>query len=193
MTAPSGPHPVTQFGVSVQVGDHFSVGAKLQDRVNLGHRLGFHVYGTYCLGTPEETWETVEKTWRFANEIDIESGFTVITPFPGTPIYWRALREGLLPRQMQFSNWNSYTSTMRTYPLTTTDLNMARRWARMETIIPYRKKRAKAEGSAPCCPRPARRGPPHGFQCKEHPWRGDWPRCGLLRILCEIVRTSSKS
>ena len=99
------------------------------------------MYGTYCLGTPEETWATVEKTWRFANELDIESGFTVMTPFPGTPMYFRALREGLLPRRMQFSRWNSYSSTVRTYALTTTDLDMARWWARMETILPYRKRR----------------------------------------------------
>ena len=129
------------------IGQKITVNAKLKDRVELCHRLGFQVYGTYCLGTPEETWETVEKTWRFANELDIESGFTVMTPFPGTQMYWRALREGLLPRRMQFSNWNSYSSTVRTYALTTTDLDMARWWARMETIIPYRRKRAKAEGA----------------------------------------------
>ena len=110
--------------------------------------VGYHLYGTYCLGMPEETWETVEKTWRFANELDIESGFTVLTPFPGTPMYWRSIDEGLLSREMQFSQWNSYTATVRTYALTTRDLNMARWWARLETIIPYRRKRAAEQGPA---------------------------------------------
>ena len=128
------------------IGQKIGVNDKLRDRIAMCHKLGFHVYGTYCLGTPEETWATVEKTWRFANELDIESGFTVMTPFPGTPMYFRALREGLLPRRMQFSRWNSYSSTVRTYALTTTDLDMARWWARMETILPYRKRRARAGG-----------------------------------------------
>jgi anaerobic magnesium-protoporphyrin IX monomethyl ester cyclase len=128
------------------IGQRIKVNDKLRTRVDYCHKIGFHVYGTYCLGAPEETWETVEKTWRFANELDIESGFTVLTPFPGTPMYWRALNEGLLPRRMQFSDWNSYSATVRTYALTPTDLDMARWWSRMETIIPYRKKRARAQG-----------------------------------------------
>jgi hypothetical protein len=90
---------------------------------------------------PEETWDTVESTWQFANELDIESGFTVLTPFPGTQMYWRAIAEGLVPRSMQFARWNSYSATVRTYSLTTADLDMARWWARMETILPYRRRR----------------------------------------------------
>ena len=128
------------------IGQKININDKLRARIELCHELGFHVYGTYCLGTPEESWASVEKTWRFAQELDVESGFTVMTPFPGTPMYWRALREGLLPKRMQFSKWNSYSSTVRTYALSTTDLDMARWWARMETIIPYREKRARAEG-----------------------------------------------
>jgi radical SAM superfamily enzyme YgiQ (UPF0313 family) len=128
------------------IGQKIAVNDKLRDRIRLCHDLGFHVYGTYCLGTPEETWETVETTWRFANELDIESGFTVMTPFPGTPIYWRSIREGLLDKRMQFSKWNSYAATVRTYALTTRDLEMARWWARMETIIPYRYERARSAG-----------------------------------------------
>jgi MoaA/NifB/PqqE/SkfB family radical SAM enzyme len=129
------------------LGQNVRINDKLRERIALCHELGFHVYGTYCLGTPEETWDTVEKTWRFARELDVESGFTVMTPFPGTPMYWRALREGLLDKGMQYAKWNSYSSTVRTYALTTLDLDMARWWARMETIIPYRKKRAQAEGT----------------------------------------------
>lgn len=123
------------------IGQKIQVNDKLREKVDFCHQLGFHIYGTYCLGTPEENWETVEKTWRFAIELDVESGFTVMTPFPGTPMYWRALQEGLLPKKMQYSEWNSYTSTMGTRFLTPKDLDMARLWARLETIIPYRYRR----------------------------------------------------
>lgn len=130
------------------IGQKIKINARIHERVQFCHSVGYRLYGTYCLGMPEESWETVEKTWRFANELDIESGFTVLTPFPGTPMYWRSLDERLLTREMQFTRWNSYTATVRTYALTTSDLNMARWWARMETIIPYRRKRAAERGAA---------------------------------------------
>jgi radical SAM superfamily enzyme YgiQ (UPF0313 family) len=125
------------------IGQSLRVNDKLRQRIATCHALGYHVYGTYCLGAPEETWESVEKTWRFAVELDIESGFTLLTPFPGTPMYYRALREGLLEKRMQYSSWNSFSATVQSYALTTTDLDMARWWARMESILPYRKKRAR--------------------------------------------------
>lgn len=123
------------------IGQPIGVNAKLRSRILWCHATGFHLYGTFCLGMPEETWDTVESTWQFANELDIESGFTVLTPFPGTQMYWRAIAEGLVPRSMQFARWNSYSATVRTYALTTADLDMARWWARMETILPYRRRR----------------------------------------------------
>jgi radical SAM superfamily enzyme YgiQ (UPF0313 family) len=123
-----------------------SVNEKLRRRIQFCHSLGFHIYGTFCLGTPEESWDTVRRTWQFANELDVESGFTTLTPFPGTPMYWRALEEGLLPRRMQYSEWNSYTATMPSYHLSIRDLRVARLWARLETILPYRMRRAGARG-----------------------------------------------
>ena len=160
------------------IGQRITINARLGDRVRFCQSVGFRLYGTYCLGMPEETWETVEKTWRFANELDIESGFTVLTPFPGTPMYWRSIAEGLLPREMQFSHWNSYTATVRTYALTTTDLDMARWWARMETIIPYRRKRAATVGRLELA-RFYLRHAPHYFWrqvCRGYVWfRKRWP------------------
>jgi magnesium-protoporphyrin IX monomethyl ester (oxidative) cyclase len=154
------------------IGQKIRINARLGDRVRFCHAVGYRLYGTYCLGMPEETWDTVERTWRFANELDIESGFTILTPFPGTPMYWRAIDEGLLPRQMQFSRWNSYTATVRSYALTTTDLNMARWWARMETIIPYRRKRAAAEGPASLLRFYARHTPHYAWRqvCRTYVW-----------------------
>ena len=131
------------------IGQSLRVNDKLRARIETCHALGYHIYGTYCLGTPEETWETVEKTWRFAVELDIESGFTVLTPFPGTAMYYRTLREGLLEKRMQFSKWNSYRATVRSYALSTTDLDVARLWARLESILPYRRERLGREGPLP--------------------------------------------
>jgi radical SAM superfamily enzyme YgiQ (UPF0313 family) len=160
------------------IGHQIKINARLKERVRFCQSVGFRLYGTYCLGMPEETWDTVEKTWRFANELDIESGFTVLTPFPGTPMYWRAIEEGLLPPEMQFSAWNSYTATVRTYALTTTDLDMARWWARMETIIPYRRRRASQEGRAALRRFYVRHAPHYAWRqvCRTYVWlRRRWP------------------
>jgi radical SAM superfamily enzyme YgiQ (UPF0313 family) len=129
--------------VMASVGQLISVNPKLRRRIAFCHELGYHIYGTFCLGLPEENWDTLRKTWEFANELDIECGFTVLTPFPGTPMYFRALEEGLIPKRMQYQDWNSYKATMPTYYLSPRDLDVARVWARLETIIPYRKKRAR--------------------------------------------------
>jgi anaerobic magnesium-protoporphyrin IX monomethyl ester cyclase len=129
------------------IGQKLSANEKLRRRIAFCQELGFHVYGTFCLGMPEESWDTVRRTWEFANQLDVESGFTTLTPYPGTPMYWRALEEGLLPRRMRYSEWNSYTATMPTYHLTRRDLELARLWARLETIIPYRRKRARERGT----------------------------------------------
>ena len=123
------------------IGQKISANDKLRRRIAFCHEVGFHIYGTFCLGMPEENWDTVRKTWEFANELDVESGFTVLTPFPGTPMYFRALMEGLIPKRMRYSDWNSYTATTPTYYLTQRDLTIARLWARLETILPYRRKR----------------------------------------------------
>ena len=85
------------------IGQKIKVNARLADRVRCATRSASTSTAPTASGMPEETWDTVEKTWRFANELDVESGFTVLTPFPGTPMYWRAIDEGLLTKEMQFS------------------------------------------------------------------------------------------
>ena len=79
---------------------------------------------------------------------------------------------------MQFSEWNSYTATVRTYALTTMDLNIARWWARMETIIPYRRTRAAKEGGAALGRFYVRHAPQYAWRqaCRLYVWfRKRWP------------------
>ena len=70
-----------------------------------------------------------------------------MTPFPGTPLYYRALAEGLLEQGMKYEKWNSYEATVRSRFLTAKDLSLARLWARLELIIPYRIYRARKYGA----------------------------------------------
>ncbi len=50
--------------------------------------------GFLMIGMFGETRQTVEETVRFCNETGIVSGFSFVTPFPGTELYTRALEVG---------------------------------------------------------------------------------------------------
>lgn len=88
--------------------------------------MGIHVYGTFVIGAPEESWDTVKRTIEYSKTMTCECTFTVMTPFPGTPMYFRAIEEGLLDKEMTYEKWNSYEATVRSRFLTASDLSLAR-------------------------------------------------------------------
>ena len=128
------------------IGQKIKINDILARKIAFADSLGLHVYGTFVIGAPEESWETVAATIKYSKAVPCESGFTVMTPFPGTPMYYRALAEGLLERGMKYEQWNSYEATVRSRFLTAQDLALARLWARLELIIPYRLYRARKIG-----------------------------------------------
>ncbi len=128
------------------IGQKIKVNSILAHKIALADRLGIHVYGTFVIGAPEESWDSVRRTIDYAKGVPCECTFTVMTPFPGSPMYFRALEEGLLAREMTYEKWNSYEATVRSRLLTADDLTLARLWARLELIIPYRWKRARKAG-----------------------------------------------
>ena len=130
------------------IGQNIKVNPLIQQKIGWCNEIGIKVYTFFLIGTPEERWESVKRTVAFAKTLGTESTLTLMTPFPGTPLYWRALKEGLIPREMNYEQWNSYTATVRSYHLTLTELTRARLWARLETIIPYRFAEARKQGKA---------------------------------------------
>jgi anaerobic magnesium-protoporphyrin IX monomethyl ester cyclase len=128
------------------IGQKIKINDILARKIDFADKLGLHVYGTFVIGAPEESWDTVRRTINYALNVPCESGFTVMTPFPGTPMYYRALAEGLLEQGMTYEKWNSYEATVRSRCLTADDLSLARLWARLELIIPYRVFRARKLG-----------------------------------------------
>ncbi len=59
--------------------------------------LGILVHGTFILGLPGETHETIEETIRFAQEIDPYSiQVSLAAPYPGTELYAQAMQNGWL-------------------------------------------------------------------------------------------------
>ena len=61
------------------------------------HDLGIVIHGTFILGLPGETKETIEETIRFACEINPHTiQVSLAAPYPGTYLYDQAVREGWL-------------------------------------------------------------------------------------------------
>ena len=61
------------------------------------HELGITIHGTFILGLPGETKETIEETIRFATEINPHTiQVSLAAPYPGTVLYSQAVENGWL-------------------------------------------------------------------------------------------------
>ena len=61
------------------------------------HELGIKIHGTFILGLPGETKETIEETIRFATEVNPHTmQVSLAAPYPGTFLYRQALQNGWL-------------------------------------------------------------------------------------------------
>lgn len=61
------------------------------------HDLGVTIHGTFILGLPGETRETIEETIRFAQEINPHTlQVSLAAPYPGTYLYRQAVENGWL-------------------------------------------------------------------------------------------------
>jgi hopanoid biosynthesis associated radical SAM protein HpnJ len=75
-------------GVRLDVARRFTRDAK---------SLGITIHGTFILGLPGETRETIDETIRFAREIDPDTiQVSLAAPYPGTALYEEATRHGWL-------------------------------------------------------------------------------------------------
>ncbi len=61
------------------------------------HELGIKIHGTFILGLPGETKDTIEETIRFATDINPHTiQVSLAAPYPGTFLYKQALENGWL-------------------------------------------------------------------------------------------------
>ena len=59
------------------------------------HAAGVVIHGTFILGLPVETPQTIERTLRFAQELDVFSiQVSLAAPYPGTELYEMARQNG---------------------------------------------------------------------------------------------------
>lgn len=79
-------------------------------------RLNIASHGTFMFGLPGETRESLHKTLEYARKLRCTtSQFSVATPFPGTPFYDEAVRNGWLVTT-DWSRWDGAGSPVLAYP-----------------------------------------------------------------------------
>ena len=78
---------------------------------------GVLIHGTFILGLPGETKETMEETMRFAREIDPYSlQVSLAAPYPGTALYDEARRQGWLTGEGGGLVSEGIQNSVMTYP-----------------------------------------------------------------------------
>lgn len=70
---------------------------KLLEMVRLCAKLGIQTHATFSYGLLGDTTESIRRTFDYACKLDVDSvQFSISTPFPGTPYYDKAQKDGLL-------------------------------------------------------------------------------------------------
>jgi radical SAM superfamily enzyme YgiQ (UPF0313 family) len=97
--------------------------------IDLAHRAGVKVHVTFTVGLSGESWDSVERTVRFARSIRPDSvAFTITTPFPGTEYYDEVVRKGY----MTASDWCEFnvvtSSVCRTASMTAEEVARAEKY-----------------------------------------------------------------
>ena len=69
------------------------------------HKLGITIHGTFIVGLPGETHETIQDTIRFAREINPHTiQVSLAAPYPGTELYQQAVENGWLEAERLISD-----------------------------------------------------------------------------------------
>ena len=79
--------------------------------------LGITIHGTFIMGLPGETKQTIQETIRFAREINPHSlQVSIAAPYPGTALYRQAQEEGWLPDDVELVDEHGVQSAVLGYP-----------------------------------------------------------------------------
>jgi radical SAM superfamily enzyme YgiQ (UPF0313 family) len=119
-----------------------SKGVKKEDYIKACEMLtnaGIEARGSFILGHPYDTKETIRETIEFSKELNLfHANFNIMTPYPGSKIYTMALnREGLRFKDKKDStNWDSFRrwgiALVETDDVSSSELEQFQKEAQME-------------------------------------------------------------
>jgi len=80
--------------------------AQIRQAFKNAKKVGLETVGFFIIGLPGDTEETMEKTIRFACELDpLVANFSMMTPYPGTKVWEQVHRNG---GRMLVKDWQDY-------------------------------------------------------------------------------------
>jgi len=80
---------------------------QVKKAVKIVKEAGIQVLGSFILGFLQDTVETIKQTVNFAKSLKLDyAQFSILTPYPGTPIYDYAVKNNLLLTR----DWSKYTA-----------------------------------------------------------------------------------
>jgi radical SAM superfamily enzyme YgiQ (UPF0313 family) len=79
-----------------------------KEAVKIIKDAGIQVLGSFIIGFIQDTKETIKETIKFAKSLNLDyAEFSILTPYPGTPIYEYVEKNSLLLTK----DWSKYTAT----------------------------------------------------------------------------------
>ncbi len=97
----------------IRKGIKLEVARKFMENCN---KLGIKVHGTFIIGLPNETQETIDDTIRFACEVNPHTiQVSIAAPYPGTELYRQALENNWFSDRSLIASSGIQTSTL-SYP-----------------------------------------------------------------------------
>ncbi|MBU7032728.1 MAG: radical SAM protein [Theionarchaea archaeon] len=74
---------------------------QVRKAVKMAHEVGLEVRGSFMIGFPEDTEESILRTIQFSQELDLDlASFYIATPYPGTEMFrWASENERLLTEE----------------------------------------------------------------------------------------------
>jgi radical SAM superfamily enzyme YgiQ (UPF0313 family) len=76
--------------------------------VKILKEAGIQVLGSFIIGFLQDTKETIKETIKFAKSLNLDyAEFSILTPYPGTPIFDYAKKNNMLLTE----DWSKYTAT----------------------------------------------------------------------------------
>lgn len=102
---------------------------------NICDRVGIKLHFLLLIGLPKETRLTLYKTFKMIKELNPYSGgVTVVTPYPGTPLFAEAKKKGWIETE----NWAKYSGnlpTMHTGNLSSSEIKLAQKLIQAELFF----------------------------------------------------------
>ncbi|MFQ6020442.1 MAG: B12-binding domain-containing radical SAM protein [Candidatus Aenigmatarchaeota archaeon] len=107
--------------------------SQIKKTFEITKKYGIYASSSFMVGLPGETKETIRKTLKLALELNPDfSQFVITTPYPGTILYEKVKKEGLLERDYKFSSYDAYCvqdhPVLRTEFMSSEEIARAQKW-----------------------------------------------------------------